>query len=170
MPSKTLQMLVVSNTSPVSNLAIIGRLALLRARYGRVLIPPMVRAELDALTHEGGRSRIEEALEEGWLKVEPLPDSARMQRLPDLLDPGEVEAIQLCFFLSADKLIIDDALGRAAARALGLRTTGLLGELVFGKHAGTIPSVKAEIIRLRTEARFFVSGEIEALILRAAEE
>ena len=122
-------MLVVSNTSPVSNLAIIGRLDLLRERYGRVVVPPTVKTELDALSHPVGKTSIELALRDGWLKVEPLP-----------------------------------------ARRLGLKFTGLLGELVFAKHAAKLPSVKAEIARLRSEARFFDSAEIEAIILADAGE
>jgi predicted nucleic acid-binding protein len=163
-------MLVVSNTSPVSNLAIIGRLGLLQERYESVLIPPAVKSELDALTHPGGKNRVEEALRAGWLKVEPLPAAATALALPVILDPGEIEAIQLGRHLSADKLILDDALARTAARALGLKFTGLLGELVFAKNAGTVPLVKAEITRLRTEARFFVSAEVEAAILAGAGE
>lgn len=37
---------VVSNTSPVLNLAIIQQLDLLRQQFGEVLIPPAVLAEL----------------------------------------------------------------------------------------------------------------------------
>jgi predicted nucleic acid-binding protein len=48
-------MLVVSNTSPLSNLAIIGRLHLLRDRYETVTILSMVRRELDDLRHEKAR-------------------------------------------------------------------------------------------------------------------
>ena len=44
-------MRVVSNTSPISNLAIIGRLYLLRQRYGKITVPPAVADELRALTH-----------------------------------------------------------------------------------------------------------------------
>ena len=47
-------MLVVSNTSPVSNLAIIGRLDFLRWRYAVVRIPPAVVGELAALSHVAG--------------------------------------------------------------------------------------------------------------------
>jgi predicted nucleic acid-binding protein len=38
-------MRVVSNTSPLSNLAIIGHLGLVREQLGIVLIPPTVRTE-----------------------------------------------------------------------------------------------------------------------------
>ena len=39
-------MIVVSNTSPLSNLAAIGRLELLQQLYGRILIPPAVYQEI----------------------------------------------------------------------------------------------------------------------------
>ena len=37
---------VVSNTSPLLNLAIIGRLSLLHQQFGEIWIPPMVIKEL----------------------------------------------------------------------------------------------------------------------------
>jgi len=46
-------MVVVSNTSPLSNLVLIGRLDLLREQLGQVTIPPGVRAEL---THPSPKS------------------------------------------------------------------------------------------------------------------
>jgi len=42
-------MLVVSDTSPLSNLAIIGRLELLRAQFNEVTMPPAVTRELAML-------------------------------------------------------------------------------------------------------------------------
>lgn len=39
-------MIVVSNASPVINLAVIGQLDLLRQLYGQVLIPQAVQAEV----------------------------------------------------------------------------------------------------------------------------
>ena len=161
---------VVSNTSPLSNLAIIGRLDLLRDRYGAVLIPPAVHRELAALSHPLGKSRIESALREGWLRIEPLNVGTPAPALPHELDPGETEAIALCIQRAAEKVILDDALGRAAAKHLGLRFSGLLGELVFAKLAGRIPTVRDEINLLRRDARFFVSEEVEAVILAQAGE
>lgn len=166
----TLRMRVVSNTSPLSNLAIIGRLDLLRERYGGVFIPVAVRAELDALSHAAAKSRIEAAVQEGWLKVEPLAASTANLTLPDGLDPGEIEALQLYHQLQGDKIILDDALARAAALALGFNYTGLLGELVFARQSGRIASVKVESERLRADARFFVSADAEAIILEMAGE
>ena len=39
-------MIVVSNTSPISNLAAIGQLDLLQQLYGTIIIPPAVYQEL----------------------------------------------------------------------------------------------------------------------------
>ena len=88
-------MRVVSNTSPISNLAIIGRLHLLRERYACVVIPSAVRAELLGLTHPAGKAAIEAALRDGWLIEESLPVQRVLPELHSSLDPGEAEAIAL---------------------------------------------------------------------------
>jgi uncharacterized protein len=91
---QTSAMLVVSNTSPLSNLAIIGRLELDREQFGGVLIPPAVQAELSINPKSNVRAALEAALQQGWIRVmvlaRPVP--------PDLLlalDPGEAEALSL---------------------------------------------------------------------------
>jgi len=161
-------MRVVSNTSPLSNLAIIGRLELLRERYGRVVLPPAVKAELDALSHNAGAVLLRAALAAGWVVVDPLPPGA--PPFPERLDPGETEAVWLAEASRAEKLLMDDRLGRELARQRGLRVSGLLGELVFAKAVGRIASVREEVRRLRAEARFFLRPEVEALILAQAGE
>jgi uncharacterized protein len=109
---------VVSNTSPISNLAIIGRLELLKRRYGQVRIPPAVAQELSSLSHPDAKSSIAAALADGWLAVDitpfPLPESV------SALDAGEKEAIGLALVTRADVLLVDEKRGRQAARRTGL--------------------------------------------------
>ena len=81
-------MRVVSNTSPLSNLAILGRLELLQRRYGTVRIPTAVAQELAALSHPAAKARLAAALAEGWLAVEPA--AATPPPLPFPLDAGEI--------------------------------------------------------------------------------
>jgi predicted nucleic acid-binding protein len=157
-------MRVVSNTSPVSNLAIIGRLELLERRYGQVRIPREVATELSGLSHPAGRAQIQAALELGWLVVETqlaLPSLT----LPFPLDAGEQAAIALAVATTADVLLIDEKRGRTAARGLGLVVAGLLGELLHARQRGCLPNLRREIERLRKEAGFFVDAEIEDFIL-----
>jgi len=163
-------MLVVSDTSPISNLAIIDRLWLLEARYGKVVIPPVVERELMALSHEEGRRLIQAAMLKGWLVVTPLTPNVEPIGSLIKIDPGETEAILLARSLPGGKLLLDDSRARKVARELGIKVSGLLGELVAAKNAKRLASVKEEIGRLRTEARFFVSADVEAVILAGAGE
>lgn len=161
-------MRVVSNTSPVSNLAIIGRLDLLRERYGRVHVPSAVSQELGRLSHPRGKARITAAIADGWLHVDsstlsPLP-------LPVVLDAGESAAIALALGIKADVLLIDEKRGRTAARQLGLTVAGVLGELLHAKLKGNLPELSAEFQKLRTEAGFFIDAGIEQFMLSQAGE
>ena len=105
-------MRVVSNTSPISNLAIIGRVHLLRERYACVVIPSAVRAELLGLTHPAGRGAIEAALRDGWLIEESLPVQRVLPELCSSLDPGEAEAIALAASTATAVLLLDERRGR----------------------------------------------------------
>lgn len=154
-------MRAVSNTSPICNLAIIDRLELLRARYGTVLIPAAVELELSALSHVLAKQRIQSALSAGWLVVKPNASTA----VPLLLDAGEAAAIALAQSENADVLLIDEKRGRSAARSLGIKVAGILGELIYAKRLGLISSVNLEIQRLRTDARFFIDPTVERFIL-----
>ena len=158
-------MRVVSNTSPVSNLAIIGRLELLRAKYDRVFIPQAVHDELARLTHGTGAAAIQNALASGWLVVEAVADRRLLPVLTARVDAGEAEALELARQTGADLLLIDDQDGRQIAREEKLPFTGLLGVLAEERIAGRLPSLKAEIDRLRRECRFFISPELERSVL-----
>jgi len=157
-------MLVVSNTSPISNLAIVGRLEFLRRRYAVVRIPQAVAEELAALTHPAGSLRIKAAFADRWLVVEP-PDKTASPQLPFPLDPGETAAIALACQLKAGVLLIDEKRGREAARRCGLVVAGVLGELIHAKLAGWIPNVRDDLQRLRLDAGFFVDATVEKFIL-----
>jgi predicted nucleic acid-binding protein len=163
-------MRVVSNTSPISNLAIIGRLSLLRQRYGRLMVPPAVERELRALTHVAAQEKISAAFREGWLLVEPVPERSVLDELRMNLDVGEAEAIALAVLTSAGLLLIDERRGRTAARKLHLKVAGVLGELLFAKFRGELTSMREEMRKLRIEARFFIGADLEQFILSEAGE
>ena len=59
------RMLVTSNTSPISNLAIIGRLNLLRLQFREIWMPGAVRAELDQLSQATALTEIQQSFQEG---------------------------------------------------------------------------------------------------------
>jgi predicted nucleic acid-binding protein len=63
---------VVSNTSPVLNLAIIDQLVLLREQFGEIWVPPAVLKELRPEEDLPGSRAMREAREAGWLRIEEV--------------------------------------------------------------------------------------------------
>lgn len=55
----------VSNTSPVLNLAIVGRLSLLRKQFREIMIPPAVLEELRVGEDLPGSQNVREAIDGG---------------------------------------------------------------------------------------------------------
>lgn len=157
-------MLVFSNTSPLSNLAIIGRLELVREQVGEVVIPPAVEAELGRNPKPNARAALETAMLQGWIRVVPLA-SVVPQDLALALDLGEAEALTLALQAKAGLVLLDESAARSRAAKLGVPFTGALGILRRARQTNRIPSLKAEIQRLRNEARFFISPALEKALL-----
>lgn len=163
-------MLVVSDTSALSNLAIIGRLELLREQFGTVRMPAAVAQELTALRNPVAQAALARAVSDSWLLTVPLPSSAPFPKELNGLDAGETEALRLALSISADRVLMDEQEGRQRASALGIRTIGVLGVLLVARKAGGIPSLKDEIRKLRHDAGFFIAQPLEAHLLTEAGE
>ncbi len=124
-------MKVVSNTSPINYLVLIGAADVLHQLFDLIWIPDRVRRELsDANAPALVRSWITDPPD--WLHV----DEVSAHELPQLtgLHPGERDAILLAEILQADLIILDDQPARAVAAERGLKVTGTLGVL---SDAGT---------------------------------
>lgn len=158
-------MIIVSDTSPISNLLQIGEIELLRSTFSRVIIPDAVYLEICEV--EASRIALSE-LE--WIERLAVSDSALRDRLLQTLDPGEADAICLALELSADYLLIDESLGRSVARDMGIPITGLLGVLLRAKRDGHIAQIKPYIDRLVNEVGFRLSNALIADALYQANE
>ena len=128
-------MLVVSDTSALSNLATIGRLDLLRLQFGVVLMPGAVARELDALRDPSAREALSTAVNNKWLLEQPLPLAAPFPAELQGLDAGETEALRLALSLSADCVLMDEKEGRQ--RAAGRMELGARGDCLLGSHKAT---------------------------------
>ena len=161
---------VVSNTSPLLNLAIIDQLDLLRQQFLEVLIPPIVLAELNPVTDYPGTERIQRALDTGWLRVVELKDDTLARALWLELDQGEAAAIALAIELSHSQVLMDERDGRAKSKALGLQPIGILGVLLRAKLDDQIALVETSLQALRHEAGFFIADELYDRVLIEAGE
>ncbi len=158
-------MLVVSNTSPILNLAIIGQLALIREQFGQVQIPLAVLAELKVLEDRPGSKEIQAAVDTGWIKAQEVSSQLSVQLLQQVLDRGESEAITLAVDLKADRILLDERDGRKIAKSLGLKVTGVLGILLRAKQEGELSSLPDTIDALVKTAGFRIAPELLAKVL-----
>lgn len=160
-------MSVISNTSPISNLAAIGQLDLLQQLYGSIIIPVAVYQELlnAGTTHPGVLAV--QILD--WIEIQPVTNMEQLLTLQTHLDPGESEAIALALELNADRLIIDERRGRNEAIRAGLRVTGLLGLLLAAKQQDFIPLVQPILDDLIAQG-FWVREQLYAEVLQLAGE
>jgi uncharacterized protein len=163
-------LIVVSDTSPLSNLVLIDSLFLLKEIYQVIVIPQSVAAEL----LKGGNEdpRILAVLSLDWVEIQQSTNQELIADLRNnyLLDRGEAEAIALALELSADQLLIDERLGRREATRLGLSITGILGVLLIAKDRGLISAVQPVMNALITQANFRVSQQLYQEVLNAANE
>ncbi|MBE9260176.1 hypothetical protein [Dolichospermum sp. LEGE 00246] len=113
-------MIIISDTSPLSNLAIVAYLSLLQQIYNKVIIPQGVAEELRNASDE--ENLIAGVLSLDWIEVIPAKNLELISILRNNhnLDRGEAEAIAslaignaLALELNADELLIDERLGRS---------------------------------------------------------
>lgn len=159
-------MIVISDTSVITNLVAIHHLCLLQQFYDLILIPEAVYRELADIDPPVPGPVEVQTLD--WLEVLSLRDRTIADQLQNQfqLDPGESEAIALALEINADLLLIDERRARAEATRLGLRITGLLGMLVEAKQRSLIPSVKPLMDALIDTSAFRVSQPLYEQILQ----
>lgn len=161
-------MVVVSDTSPISNLFVIGRLDLLRQLFSTIVMPTSVAEELYKLEAFGyNLNTIRDA---AWIVVKSATDKSVVQILSRQLDPGESEAIALAQELNADYLLIDERRGWRIANERGLRTVGLVGLLLNAKTTGLLDAVLPVLEELHSKAGFWISERLKKEVLEKAGE
>jgi len=160
--------IIVSDTSPLMNLAVVGQLQLLQQLYDTVIIPGAVWNELSTLSSQHPEVATVQTL--SWLARQPVNSQAIVDALQAELDSGEAEAIALAVEKQADLLLIDERRGRQVATRMGLTYIGLLGVLLEAKCKGFLHEAKPVLDDLIAKAGFWVSSELYIRVLQAAGE
>ncbi len=155
-------MIVVADTSPPLHLGRIGKLDLLPAVVGRVIIPRTVWGEL---VQPGTRPDVVAAMQAAdWIEIVEDPVDLDLG-----LDPGETAAILLAERLRADALLIDERRGRAVAATPGISVIGTLGIVAGARRAGALQRAAPVVAELRADG-FWLSDALVAEFLRGLGE
>jgi len=163
--------IVVSDTSPITNLAAINQLNLLQQLYSHLIIPKAVYNEMVKVDQLVPGAVEVQTLR--WIQTQAVADSQQIvaiQLSQENIDIGEAEAIVLALELKAHLLLMDERRGRTVATSYGLNVTGLLGVLLQAKRNSIIPAVKPVMDQLIEQVDFRVSSHLYATILLSADE
>lgn len=160
-------MIIVSDTTPLSELAKVGQLNLLRDIFGQVIIPQEVYNEVTAGTHPAATA----VPLMNWIEVRSVSDSQKVLELRNStkLGWGECGAIILAEELSANRLLIDDSPARKIAESRKLPVIGTVGILLLAKQQSLIPSVK-EVLDALIDNGKRISQSLYQQVLNAAKE
>ena len=161
-------MIVVADTSPITNLLLIGKLELLSQVFGRVVIPGEVEREILALANFG--FDLQPFKDASWIESVEVEGGSIVSSLTMTLDKGEAEAISLAKELEADWLLIDERKGTVVAKSIGLQTIGVLGVLLSAKRSGYVQTVMLIVHDLIEKAGFWLSKDVLDRIAKEANE
>ncbi|MGB3534800.1 MAG: DUF3368 domain-containing protein [Microcoleaceae cyanobacterium] len=160
-------MIIVSDTTPLSELAKIGQLNLLKDVFGTLIIPQEVYQEITIGNHPA--AIIVPSID--WIEVRAISSSQKVSALQTStgLDLGECAAIVLAEELKASQILIDDRAARIVAESKNLAVIGTIGTLLLAKDRGIIPKIKPILDQLIASGKW-ISMSLYKQALNEAQE
>ena len=161
-------MIVVADAGPIIYLSAVGRLDLLPALYGRVIVPRLVFNEVVIAGDQlPGSAELAGA---SWVDVvEPDPADAVFLALREELDPGESAALSHAVRRGADLVLVDDRKARIAAKRLGVTSRSTLGILIEAKRKAVLDRI-APVLDELVKAGIWLSPSLIRVALEQAGE
>jgi len=159
--------IIVSDTTPLSELAKVGQLNLLRDIFGKVIIPIEVYNEVTTGTHPA----VNLVKSANWIEIIAINNVEQLSNLKKAtnLGAGECAAMILAEELSSDQLLMDDLDARRVALSRNLKIIGTIGILLVAKQQGLIPTIKDVLDGLITQGKHINSRLYEEALLAAQE-
>jgi predicted nucleic acid-binding protein len=153
--------IVVSDTSPLNYLILIGAIQICPSLFDRVIIPETVASEL---AHERAPEDVR-----SWIARPPTWLEARAPAASDptmALDIGERDALSLALELEADLVLVDDKAARTVAKDRGLTVAGTLAVIELASRRGLVDLHDA--LEALTSTSFRIRKDVmEALVSHA---
>jgi len=148
---------VVSNTSPLLNLALIDRLDLLRSQFSGLEVPEQVWDEIQA--GKRGTDALEELRNEGFLNIVSVSEDELFREIRGDIDRGESAVLRYALDKDADLVLLDEKEARNVARRHEVPRTGVIGILLKGTNEGDVDDLAEELNALQ-DACFWISDDL----------
>ena len=133
---------IVSNTGPLISLEKLNQgYDFIRCLYEKLIIPPAVLDEVAAGQFVDPQEYLHYYNITDLIEVRPVsrtPVISRAERLHD----GETQAIQLALELQLP-LLIEETVGRRVAQSMGIRVSGIAGQIITAFQQNSISATDA---------------------------
>jgi predicted nucleic acid-binding protein len=152
-------MIVFSNTTPFIALSSINQLNLLPQLFGTIHVVYEVAEECRA----GSFIAVPDLESLPWVSLVESQFDINYKTVLLELDKGEKHTLNMALKLKADKVIIDEKIGRNIAEYLGLSVVGTLGILIAAKQRGWINSFSNLVKDMRSQGIYYHPGLVKKL-------
>jgi predicted nucleic acid-binding protein len=159
------KMIVISDSSPLISLALIGKLDILKKLYKEIWAPTAVYEEVV----KSDKPFADELILFLNGKTKSVTNKMAVEVLLSDIGAGEAEAIVLALEQQPDIILIDDLKARKLAKLKGFKVIGTMGILLQAKNEGLIKEIKPLISELISKD-IRISAKIVEIVLQAAQE
>lgn len=152
---------IISNSTPVIGLSILGKLPLLAELFDEVHISNAVYQEVvhSNSPRQYGRNELEQLVSKDVFKLYHVENSRLVKKLYGKLHEGELEVIVGAKELGLQFVVIDEHAARTLAKTFLLQPIGTIGVLLLSKKKGKIEKVKPLLDMLKSHG-FFISNKL----------
>ena len=160
---------IIADAGPLIAFGRINSLSLLTDTLGTIVVPQAVADECLIDFSRAGSIAIQKAINNNSIKLRENPKTDNHQSLFDILGNGEANAIVLALELKSG-LLIDEKLGRRAAKKLKLKIIGTAGVLLLAKQHKLVLKISPLINELKKVGYYLSDNLINEVLKQAKEE
>lgn len=156
--------MIISNTSPLINLAKVGKLDLMKKLFNKVLIPYSVYEEILKLPKNTETIIIKKAIEQGWLSAINVALNDFLRNFSSV-DVAELEVIALAI-KEKKPVLIDDKKAVKIAMLFDLEVHGTLYIILKSVKQKILKKEEAKkIVDQMMDNKMYLSSDVYALFL-----
>lgn len=162
---------VITNSTPIIGLAILGKLQLLAELFEDVYVPDAVYQEVShsKSPRQYGRNELRKLITEGTFKLYKVENGNLVRKLFGKLHEGELETIVGAKELDLQFVVMDEHAARTLAKTFLLKPIGTIGVLILAKKKGKIEKIKPFLDTLISHD-FHISRKLYQQALEQADE
>ncbi|KXH81973.1 DUF3368 domain-containing protein [Sporosarcina sp. HYO08] len=162
---------IITNSTPVIGLSMIGKLSLLNELFDEVYVPEAVYNEIvnGRSNRKYGKEELKGLIEEGSFSLVQIKNKQLVDTLYGKLHEGELETIVGAKELGLQNVLLDEQAARSFAKTFLLRPIGTVGILLLAKKKGKVERIQPLLDELIANGIFLSKSLYKQVLFEAKE-